>query len=157
MGEGRRTAYDGNAVYEYERFEDKQPGIQALAKKKPAERPKKGGAGKTVAGMLLVVALASTLVYTRVVQTELANEYNIMVSKANALENENAALRLQLETKLSLENIETYAKEKLAMSEQKNQQVEYVEFDAPSKVEVIEQESFWHNLLSWFQGLFEKG
>lgn len=152
LSSAKRAAYDGNAAYEYPRFEDKRKEIKSVPRKSGA-RPKTFNAAKAIVCMLMVVALASTLVYTRVVQTELINDYNQMTGKVDSLKSENAALQLELETKLSLSNIEAYAKEQLAMSELKNQQVEYINFDAQNKAEVIDQESFWEDILGWFNGL----
>lgn len=145
--------YDGNAAYDYSRFEESRE-VKIQQKKGGAHLKQKSfSATKAVACMLVIVLLASMLIYTRVVQTELNNEYNKWSSEVDKTKSENASLQLQLETKLSLGNIESYAKEKLNMSEVKNQQIKYINFEVPNKAEVIKQKHFWENLLTWFKEL----
>ena len=146
-----RNGYDGSTAYEYDRFEEPE---KKEIKQTPGRAPQRSfSAGKAVLYMLVVVVMASMLIYTRVEQTILNDQYNTLLSQLNEMKNANASLQLQLETRLSLNNIESYARESLGMSEVKNQQIEYVNFDTLNKAEVIEQDSFWEELLNWFKGL----
>lgn len=152
---GTGVAYDGNAVYNYAQFEEPEKKAKIRQKKGGAHLKQKKGLSvpRAVAYMLVFVSLASMLIYARVVQMELNNQYNYWSTQVNKKKSENATLQLELETKLSLGNIESYAKEKLNMSEIKNQQIKYINFDNHNKAEVIEQKSFWENLLTWFKEL----
>lgn len=146
-----RNGYDGSTAYEYDRFEE--PEKKKIGQTSGRAPQKSFSAGKAVLYMLVVVVMASMLIYTRVEQTILNDQYNTLLSQLNEIKNANASLQLQLETRLSLNNIESYARERLGMSEVKNQQIEYVNFDTLNKAEVIEQDSFWEELLNWFKGL----
>ena len=145
------SGYDGSAAYEYQRFEEPE---KKKIKQVPGRALSKGfSAAKAVLYMLVVVVLASMLIYTRVEQMVLNDQYNTLLGQLNEIKNTNASLQLQLETRLSLNNIEAYAREHLGMSEVKNQQIEYINFDTLNKAEVIEQDSFWEELLQWFRSL----
>lgn len=146
----------GSAAYDYSRFEEaKRPHIKEVSKHSSARAEGKIiSVPKAVCCLLIALVLASALIYTRVVQTELSDQYNTTVLSLNAKKSENARLQLQLETAMSLVNIDKTAKENLGMSEIKNQQIEYVNFDTKDKAVVIEQHSFWNDVANWFQDLF---
>ena len=145
---------EGNLAYEYERFEERSRAeIRELASKPKEE--KKVGVLRILSALLIASVLLSMLIYTRVVQAELSNEYEKTLVKINAVKNENSRLQIELEEKLSLENLDEIAKTQIGLNEVRPQQIEYVEFDSEPKAEVIERHSFWKDMQNWWNGLFE--
>ncbi len=143
-----------NLAYEYERFEDHAPrGIQSLqGKKKQAQKRK--SIVKNAGYVVMAVVMISMLIYSRVEQTELNMAYNQTVADIEAKKGENARLKVELEEKLSLNNIEEYAENNLEMTSRSRQQETYINFNTENKVEVVQKQSFFGNIASWFRNLF---
>ena len=98
--------------------------------------------------------MISMLIYSRVEQTELNMAYNQTVADIEAKKGENARLKVELEEKLSLNNIEEYAENNLEMTSRSRQQETYINFNTENKVEVVQKQSFFGNIASWFRNLF---
>lgn len=143
-----------NLAYEYERFEERTPrGIQSLqGKKKQAQ--KRRSMVKNAGCVVMAVMMISMLIYSRVEQTELNMAYNQTVADIETKKGENARLKVELEEKLSLNNIEEYAENNLEMTSRSRQQETYINFNTENKVEVVQKQSFFGNIASWFRNLF---
>ena len=83
------SGYDGSAAYEYQRFEEPE---KKKIKQVPGRALSKGfSAAKAVLYMLVVVVLASMLIYTRVEQMVLNDQYNTLLGQLNEIKNTNAS------------------------------------------------------------------
>lgn len=142
-----------NLAYDYSRFEEKDRAqIKALA---AAPKPKKGmSVLRAVCYLLVAVAMLSMLIYTKVEQTELSKKYDNTVTMINYWKNENSRLEIQLQKELSPDNLEEVAKTELGLNKIRDQQIEYIEFEEKGQAEVIEQGSFWKDIVNWFKNLF---
>ena len=146
-----------NAAYEYERFEEhSRVEIKILPPRPKAER--RVGVLRVGCYLACAVLMLSVLIYARVEQTELINEYEQYTTWVNTKKGENARLQVQIEQMLSQESITEIAREEIGLNTVRSQQIEYVEFDSEIRTEVIEARSFWDKLWSsiqsWVQGLF---
>lgn len=145
----------GSAAYEYERFaEPKKPQIQKVPQSAKPKKHKIGGV-RAVCYMLAIGVMLSMLVYSKMVQTELNDQYQSTMLSINAKRNENTRARLQLESRFSQENVGRIARDEYGMESPTAQQYEYITFDTQNKAEVLNQSSFWDNLSSWFYSLFQ--
>lgn len=148
-------------AYEYHRFEEaeqleterKKPQIQTVKKSKVLK--KQTGVLRAACCMSVIVLTLSTLIYTRVVQTELSADYNTAITELNSIKSENARLQVQLEEELSADNIEAIARQQLNMQEIDNSKVEYVDFNSDPKAEVLKKQSVFDEILSWLRSLTE--
>ena len=109
---------------------------------------------KAIVCMLLVIGVASALLYTRVLLTERISD----VSKASAeytLEAEGTRMSLELEGKVSLKNAEEYAGTQLGMVKKDNQNIEYIRLTQENKIEVPEDTApgFWNSVKEFFANL----
>lgn len=149
-----------NLAYDYSFFEDgRKEESNPIKEVKPVVQraAKKQGAAvfKASLGMVFVICILFSFIYTRVVQTELSCEYNNAIQELNALKSENARLQVKIEEEMSNDKILQIAKAELNMQEPDSSKTEYIEFNNMPKSQVL-NESTWHeSLQDWFVGLFE--
>ena len=105
---------------------------------------------KAIVCMLLVIGVASALLYTRVLLTERISD----VSKASA-EYEGTRMSLELEGKFALKNADEYAGTQLGMVKKDNQNIEYIRLTQENKIEVPEDTApgFWNSVKEFFANL----
>ena len=84
MTQKNNLAYDYNRLARREEAE-KQPQIHEVRTKRRAAKKEKLSVARCVAVMVVVVLMLSALLYARVVQIEVANEYNQTASTLSAL------------------------------------------------------------------------
>jgi cell division protein FtsB len=135
-----------SAAYDLKRFETK-PRVRvrkpALVVKRPSEQARAKAkvmyAVKVVAALSLVALVVVTMLYSRAVLTEL----DLQISQANAnlteMKSEQTRLAAELESKVSLRNVEEYASQKLGMSTMDKQQITYVDLSEGDKIELTQQ------------------
>ena len=104
--------------------------------------------------LVVVVAMLSALLYTRVVQVEVTREYNRAETTLAAMKSENSTLMKQLENKLSIANIEAIALDQLGMQKLENRQIQYITFETEDVVEVVQSPNLFEQIGSFFAGLF---
>ena len=109
---------------------------------------------RCVAVMVVVVLMLSALLYARVVQIEVANEYNQTTSTLSALKGENSTLLKQLEDKLSISSVEEIARDTLGMEKVDSHQIQYITFETEDTVEVVKEPGFFERIGNFFAGLF---
>ena len=110
---------------------------------------------KAIACLLLVVAVASALLYTHVSLTERVSQVSYATEEYTKLEAEGVRLNMELEGMVSLENVEEYAQEHLGMTKKENKNVEYVRLNQENKIEVADRSGagFWDSVVGFFSGL----
>lgn len=142
-----------NLAYDYERFEQHPKKVPQI-KEVPKTKVKKRSILKSVCVLALVLGALSSLIYTRVVQTEVSYQYNEAVKQLNELKSENSLLQIKLEETLALTNLEQTAKDDYGMTEVDNSKIEYVNFGQDSKAEVLVNVSIIDKIVGFFKGLF---
>ncbi len=110
---------------------------------------------KAVACMLLVIAVASALLYSRVLLTERISEVTEASAEYTKLEAEDTRMNLELEGKVSLVNAEEYAQTQLGMVKKENKNVEYIRLTQENKIEVPQETApgFWDSVKDFFANL----
>lgn len=110
---------------------------------------------KAVACMLLVIAVASALLCSRVLLTERISEVTEASAEYTKLEAEGTRMNLELEGKVSLVNAEEYAQTQLGMVKKENKNVEYIRLTQENKIEVPQETApgFWDSVKDFFANL----
>ena len=148
-----------NLAYDYRRLAEREaakaPQIREVRKQESHEEKRTGLSVAKVSVMLLVVvAMLSALLYTRVVQVEVTREYNLAETTLAAMKSENSTLMKQLENKLSIANIEAIALDQMGMQKLENRQIQYITFETEDVVEVVQSPNLFEQIGSFFAGLF---
>ncbi len=148
-----------NLAYDYRRLAEREaakaPQIREVRKQESHEEKRTGLSMAKVSVMLVVVvAMLSALLYTRVVQVEVTREYNRAETTLAAMKSENSTLMKQLENKLSIANIEAIALDQLGMQKLENRQIQYITFETEDVVEVVQSPNLFEQIGSFFAGLF---
>lgn len=148
-----------NLAYDYRRLAEREaakaPQIREVRKQESHEEKRTGLSMAKVSVMLvIVVAMLSALLYTRVVQVEVTREYNRAETTLAAMKSENSTLMKQLENKLSIANIEAIALDQLGMQKLENRQIQYITFETEDVVEVVQSPNLFEQIGSFFAGLF---
>lgn len=97
---------------------------------------------KTVLNILsiaVIVSLITGVIYTNAAITQTTNDIAKVQSEITHLESEKAYLEFTLESRMSLNEIESYAVNVLGMVKMDPSQVEYVEIESENKVEFSEE------------------
>lgn len=110
---------------------------------------------KAIVCMLLVIGVASALLYTRVLLTERISDVSKASAEYTKLEAEGTRMSLELEGKVSLKNAEEYAGTQLGMVKKDNKNVEYIRLTQENKIEVPEDTApgFWDSVKEFFANL----
>ena len=110
---------------------------------------------KAIACMLLVIAVTSALLYTRVQLTECTQKVESANETYTSLEAEGTRMSLELEGKVSLKNAEDYASSELGMTKMDNKSVEYLRLTQENKIEVPNepQKGLWESIQEFFVNL----
>lgn len=105
--------------------------------------------------MLLVIAVTSALLYTRVQLTECTQKVESANETYTSLEAEGTRMSLELEGKVSLKNAEDYASSELGMTKMDNKSVEYLRLTQENKIEVPNepQKGLWESIQEFFVNL----
>ncbi|MEF9983113.1 MAG: hypothetical protein RR710_01090 [Oscillospiraceae bacterium] len=132
-----------SSAYDLSAFQTKQssvvkPNLQVIGKSKSTS-VKAISLGTMLLGLLIIGMLAATL-YSNALINELGNEISTANKEYTTLISENRKLATNLECKVSLKNIETYAKENLGLSKIEPYQIEYVNMSPEDKIEYVKGE-----------------
>lgn len=151
-----------NLAYNYELFEEgaarRQTALPAAPEIKIKQTKAKSRVHvfesvKTIFYLMVVVAALFLFIYARVVQTELNSEYNETLQALNVVKGENARLQVMIEEQLNNDSIAQIAKEQLNMQALDESQTEYIEFNNQAKCYVIDEQSTFEKIKSWFASL----
>ena len=109
--------------------------------------------------MLLVIAVASALLYSRVLLTERISEVTEASAEYTKLEAEDTRMNLELEGKVSLVNAEEYAQTQLGMVKKENKNVEYIRLTQENKIEVPQETApgFWDSVKDFLRTCCHSG
>lgn len=150
-------AKDTNLAYAIRTFEQeevqRQPHIRKVEKTSAATKPK--GLVKTGLCMFYVLALCVSLIYGRVMLTEANADLQAKEAEYKVLDSEYTRLSTELNSIVSLSNIEEKAAE-LGMGELTPSQIEYIKLAREDKVELAQEENDLLSKVSrWFNDVKE--
>lgn len=93
---------------------------------------------KITACLALVITVLVTMLYSRAVLTELSRQIEVETENLNNEISEGTRLNAELESKVSLRNVEEYATQKLGMATMDKEQVTYVDLSEGDKIELTQ-------------------
>lgn len=149
-------AHNNNLAYDYSIFEDKpaaKPEIKTVAKVRKKSRTL--SIPRTVFCLFVAIISLSMLLYGRVAQAELDNQQNTVNAQIKKLQDEQTHLEIQLEEKMSLQNIEDIATNQLGLVKLTPSKIEYIDFESESKAVVIKKQTAFDSVKSWFSNIFQ--
>lgn len=141
-------------AYDYSRFEEKKENHKIKEVKIKNKKTKKFSMLKNVLSILIAVTMVSTLLYCKAMQIELDSEYTSTVKEIDLLKAENTRLEIELESKLSLKNIEEIATERLGLEKINDQMIEYINFNEQDKIEVLQEKGFFEKIIDSVKDFF---
>lgn len=162
--------FEGNAAYDLSNFDDslqRQPKIDEVIAPRPqiVKRQKKSKAqlkreARTtnakafrVIGIICFLLLAfGILIMGRAQLTEKSDQLAKMEKQLSIAQSENTRLNMELDSRVSLNNVETYARDVLGMAKQEKYQIEYVDLSIGNKLVLSEDQKD----KGFFQTLSEK-
>lgn len=149
-----------NLAYDLSKFEQpaerqvKKPQIKAVPKTKAQAQL---NPVKVVLCLLVVVAVTAAMIYSRVVLTETGDQINAYNKELQVLQSENIRIQTELDSKMSLKNIEQYSTEVLGLAKLDPGQVEYLNLADGNKAEVTKpaDEGALSKIKDFFSGILE--
>lgn len=142
-----------NLAYEYTRFEEKpkneKPKISQVRIKK-----KKVSVVKALCYMVVAFSLLSMLIYSQAMKVEIDAENSKIQAQIEDIKSDNIRKQIQLQSSLSLKNIEEIAKSELGLEKQVDQQVDIIDFPIENKSELVKKQSVFDEIKAWFQKVF---
>ena len=97
------------------------------------------------------------MLYGKVETNRLFGEVAELEQQLQSLEAENVALAAEYESRTSLKNVEEYAQNTLGLQKLDKAQIEYVEFEGDSVIEVVdtEKQNIFVRIKNWFADVCE--
>ena len=145
------TAYD---LSKFERKQEKKPQIRVIKGKK-AQRVNRVAIVKIFFAAVIVIGITSLMIVNRVALTEIGEEINAANEDLQILQSENTRLNVELEEKMSLDNIEEKAVNELGLTKMNNYQVQYLNLTQEDKIELTNPKSSG-NIFDTIAGWFDK-
>ncbi len=133
-------AYIDNAAYDLSAYEPKkeqqrQEVVELRVVKRNGEA--QGTPIKVILGIILAVSLTISMIYNQVALAEVSDEINSARSELVALQDEGEKLREELDSAMSIKNIEKEA-EALGMVKIEKDRVHYITIDTEDVVESVD-------------------
>ena len=145
---------NSNLAYDLERFEQTTPVIT----RSPKKEQKQGLSIQPLKILILAVlfvAVASTVLYGRVMISELNTKINEVEHDLEILSSESVRLNAELENKMSLSDVEQVAIFQYGMVKPDNSQVSYVETNRQNQTKaLVYEKSFADTLVGFVEKLF---
>ncbi len=144
-----------NLAYDLERFEQRTP----VPEQKPAisvRRERSIHPAKILLLAALALMMGFSLLYSRVVITELNEEINSATTRLDVLHAEQVRMQTELDGKMSLKAIEETAIGEYGMVKPDGSQVSYIQVTKESKLEAkAKEEGLFEKIVNFVQDLFE--
>lgn len=145
--EPRTAAYNQSTAHKIEPlppFEaQKKPQMELVRRKKKslaeAKREMRVGARQTAKILVIALCLLSmfaALLYSRLRADELTREIDAANAQLQVEQGENVRLNMQLDSMISLEKVESYARDELGMVKMEGYQIEYIDLSGGDTVSV---------------------
>lgn len=145
--EPRQTSYEKNAARKIELMPDfdkepvKRPQIELVKKPKKTVAQAKRDMVKTALQTLKIcvisvflLSMLAALLYGRLKVDELDRQISSVQTNITAAQSENVRLNMQIDSMISLENVEQYAQTQLGMVKMESHQIEYIDLSGDNKV-----------------------
>lgn len=94
---------------------------------------------RTVLFSTVVIGVVVAMLYSMAILTELNAKINVAQDELNEMKMDTTRLQTQLETKMSMRNIEEYATQKLGMAPMDQSQITYINLNDGDKVELTQE------------------
>lgn len=132
-----------------------KPAIQVKTNANPVASS--GSAFKIFIKAAVILGVLFAVLYGNVETNRLFNEISKLEAELASLQSENLALAAEYESVTSLKNVEDYAENVLGLQKLDKAQIEYVELEGDTVIEVVETQSqnIFVMLKSWFADLCE--
>lgn len=148
-------AYQNNsAAYDISLFETKAtPEIKVI---KGKEQHRKSAASmlslKVIMIAIIAVSFIALSIYGKVVMAETVAEIETATNELNILKGETTRLEMELESKVSLRNVESYASTNLGMNKIEKYQTEYIKLSEGNVIEraISPKNTFTNELKNYF-------
>lgn len=149
--------FEGNAAYDLSRFDDslvqpkpeevfvEPPKIVRRVKKSPAQIKREARAANAKAvrvvfiSCLLLLAVG-LMIMARAQLTEQSDKLAKLEKQLTVAQSENTRLNMELDSRVSLDNVESYARDVLGMSKQERYQIEYIDLSGGNKLVLSEKQ-----------------
>ncbi len=149
-----------NLAYDISVYEPKPKQLEA---KQPQIRVKKNtnfqpqSAKSILLTAVVVLTMMFAMLYGKVETNRLFGETAKLQEQLKTLEAENIALAAEYESRTSLKNVEEYAQNTLGLKKLDKSQIEYVEFEGNTVIEVVEMEkkNIFVIIRNWFANIYE--
>lgn len=143
-----------NLAYDLERFEQRTP----VPEQKPqisVRRERSVHPAKILLVSVLALAMGFSLLYSRVVITELNEEINGATTQLDVLHAEQVRMQTELDGKMSLKAIEEAAIGEYGMVKPDGSQVSYIQVTKESRLEGKgKEEGLFEKIVHYIQGFF---
>ena len=150
------AAYDlNNFAAKTESEHDRELKTRSLRLIKNRRKAKTVAPVKLILGVLAVIAVASVMIYSQVVLTELTAEVNSYQKELTHLAPEDVRLGGELEASTSIKKLEEAAENKLGLSKIDSSQVEYVNLTDSDDITVAKTggkylvEQYWNDIIDF--------
>ncbi|HIQ58415.1 MAG TPA: septum formation initiator family protein [Candidatus Merdivicinus intestinavium] len=143
-----------NLAYDLQRFEERAPETNVRASI-TVRRERTVHPVKIIAVAVLALMMGFTLLYSRVVITELNSQIAEKQAELETLKAENVRMQTELEGRMSLTEIENTAVGEYGMVKPDNSQVSYVQLEQENKLEAAEkEENIFEKIVNYVKDLF---
>lgn len=143
----QRQYSNGSAAYDLDNFRARTPRARSKKPTLTVTRPNRSArakrrlatAMKVAAVVAIGVAVVVMMLYYRAVLTELTLQISSERTKLNEEISEGTRLAAELESKVSLRNVEEYATQKLGMAPLDKSQITYINLNEGDRVELTSE------------------
>lgn len=129
------AAYD-LSIYEKKEYVRKQPELRVVDNPSPRTMANRSLMTRVLLTAVLVVSVIGVIIYSNAILTEIGDEINSQNKEYAVLLSESKRLSAELESKVSLRNIEDTAKNDMGLARMESYQIEYVNLSEGDKIEL---------------------
>ncbi len=109
---------------------------------------------KSMLYMAIVISMISFMLYCKAQQVELQSMYATTQRQIETAHAENTRLKVELESTMSLKNIEEIATKEYGLEKMNEQLIEYINFTQGDKAEVIKTQSTFDKIIEKVKSFF---
>lgn len=149
-----------NLAYDLSKFEEMSKKPQEMAAPKPVALPKRAPQASPLKSLffaLLAVVVCSLLLYSKVQVSELYTQITEQTNTLNEVKSEGVRMQSELDSKMSLKNVEDYAVNVLGMQKIDKGQQEYISLEKDNliTVEKPKTDNFFLSIRDRFEDFME--
>lgn len=133
------VAYDLDHFAVKPKLKVKKPTLVPLPAQTARRKFQWAAALKITAALAVVIAIVAVMLYNRAMLTELTVKINSANKELAEMQSENTRLQAELESKISLRNVEDYATQTLGLAKMDKYQIEYIDLNEGDKIELTPQ------------------